>query len=242
VPAAWVESLRDVPEIGASTAAVLGALISGPPLAPYGLIRQARRTIFGGGTLYLEAMLCDSELVEAVSKDGIELAHEFRTVAQLALRERVMAQEIPVTDLRAANRCGHLQMSPLLSLEEQLVWAYVSQPDPVPECDRLLADCLLSIVRENRHHILDWAAGALRRLPDLVVSTQAAWLLSELCNALHRETRRSSRSSPACFRKCFLSCRRSWSGSTAMARHSVSARSAVCGGPRSPCPESPSDQ
>lgn len=188
--AAWVESLRDVPEIGASPVALLGAVISGPPLAPYGLIRQARRTIFGGGTLYLEAMLCDSDLVDAVSKDGVELAHEFRAAAQLALRERVMAGQIPVTDLRAANRCDHFEMSPLLSLEEQLVWAYVSQPDPAPACDRLLSDCLLSIVREDRHHILDWAAGALRRLPDLVVNTQAAWLLSELCNTLHRETRK----------------------------------------------------
>ena len=188
--AAWPYSLQEAPEIGASPVALLGALVSGPPLAPYGLIRRARRRVFGRGTLYLEAMLCDSDLVEAVSKDGVELVHEFRVVAQRALREHVMVGEIPVEELRAACRCEHLELSPLLFLEEQLVWAYISQPDPGPECNNLLSDCLLSIVRENRHQILDWAAGALLRLPDLVVNTQAAWLLSELCNAMHRETRK----------------------------------------------------
>lgn len=188
--APWLDSLRDVQEIGASRVALLGSLVSGPPLAPFELIRQVRRAVFGEGTLYLEAMLAESDLVESVSKDGIELTQEFRAVAHRVLRERVLSGEIPETELRAATHCEHLPLSPLLALEEQLVWTYISLRDPSPECDRLLSDCLLSIVREDRHQILDWAAGALHRLPDLVVATQAAWLLSELCNALQRETRR----------------------------------------------------
>ncbi|MET8910610.1 S1 RNA-binding domain-containing protein [Micromonospora sp. NPDC004551] len=164
--------------------------MSGPPLAPFPLIRQARRALLGPGTLHIEAELCESDIVEAVSKDGVELNAEFRATAREALRREVLSGAAPVADLRAAIRCDDLGMSPLLLLEEQLVWAYISQADPRQDCDRLLTDCLLTIAREDRRRILDWAAGALCRLPDGALETPSAWLLSEVCLALHRETRR----------------------------------------------------
>ncbi|GAB2581428.1 S1 RNA-binding domain-containing protein [Kribbella endophytica] len=189
VPAAWIESLRNDPEVGGSLTRLLGVLVSGPPIAPHRLVRRVRRALLGPGTLHLEAELCDSEIVEAVSKDGLELEPEFRAIARGLLRERVLSAAIPAAELRSANRCDDLGMSPLLHLEEQLIWTYVSEEDPRPECDRLLTNCLITVVREDRKRILDWASGALRRLPDLVVATPAAWLLSEVCTALQRTTR-----------------------------------------------------
>ncbi|MFI2648506.1 S1 RNA-binding domain-containing protein [Micromonospora fulviviridis] len=190
MPATWTETLTGELEWEPSPATTLGILVSGPPLAPYPLVRQVRRALLGPGTLHLEAELSESDIVEAVSKDGVELTAEFRTAARAALRRHVLSGAVPAAELRAATRCDDLGMSPLLLLEEQLVWAYLSQDDPRQECDRLLTDCLLTIAREDRRRILDWAAGALFRLPDLVLDTPSAWLLSEVCLALHRETRR----------------------------------------------------
>lgn len=186
---AWVESLRSTMELDDAPATLLGILVSGPPLAPHRLVRQVRRALLGPGTLHLEADLCDSEHVETISKDGIELNAEFRRAARLLLRTYVLDGLIPVDELRAATQCAEEELSPLLLLEEQMVWAYFSQQDPRPECDRLLTDCLLTIVREDRHRILDWAAAAIYRLPDEVLDTPAAWLLSEVCTALRHKTR-----------------------------------------------------
>ncbi|MFD9702448.1 S1 RNA-binding domain-containing protein [Lentzea sp. NPDC059081] len=165
----------------------LAAMTSLPPLAPFPLIRQVRRACLGRGTLHLEAELCDTPMVVAVAYDGIELHYDFRSQSRHLLRTHVLDGVLDLDELRRTVRIDGMGMSPLLELEEKLSWAYVSQENPGPVADRLLTDCLLSVVREERSRILDWAAGALSRLPPLLRRTPAAWLLSELCAATRRQ-------------------------------------------------------
>ncbi|SDH38853.1 S1 RNA binding domain-containing protein [Lentzea fradiae] len=168
----------------------LAAMVSLPPLAPFPLVRQVRRAGLGRGTLHLEAELCESPMVVAVAADGIELHHGFRTKARQVLRGKVLEGVLDADELRRTTRVDAMGLSPLLELEENLVWAYVSEENPGPTADRMLTDCLLSVVRERRRRILDWAAGALARLPEPLLRTPAAWLLSELCVATRRPATR----------------------------------------------------
>ncbi|UVS78553.1 S1 RNA-binding domain-containing protein [Actinokineospora sp. UTMC 2448] len=179
----WAESLGGIAD---RRLVWLAAMVSLPPLAPFPLVRQVRRAGLGRGTLHLEAELCETPMVTAVAADGIELHPDFRAQARRVLRDRVLEGGLDAEELRQVTRIDAMGLSPLLELEENLVWAYVSQPNPGQTADRLLTDCLLSVVRETRHRILDWAAGALGRLPQPILRTPAAWLLSELCVATRR--------------------------------------------------------
>ncbi|WP_329791660.1 S1 RNA-binding domain-containing protein [Lentzea sp. DG1S-22] len=180
----WAESLDGITD---QRLVWLAAMVSLPPLAPFPLIRRVRRAGLGPNTLHLEAELCESAVVAAVAFDGIELEHDFRARARDVLRTFVLEGELDAEELRRVTRVDDLGLSPLLELEENLAWIYVSQENPGPEADRLLTDCLLSVVREERERILDWAAGALNRLPGRILRTPAAWLLSELCIATRRQ-------------------------------------------------------
>ena len=58
----------DICEDDDSLVTLLGMLVSGPPLVPHRLLRRMRRAALGPASLHLEAELCDSELVDAVSR------------------------------------------------------------------------------------------------------------------------------------------------------------------------------
>lgn len=187
--AEWIEVVRNEPDYAASVD-TLAVLLSMPPIVPFAMLRRIRRRIFGPGTLHMEATLCQRVMVANVSKDGLAFVPSFRERARDFLREKILAGAISGPDLRDVIACHDVGLSPLLLIEENMVWAHVSEPDPVPEFDRILAGCLLTAVRDHRMKILDWASGALIRLPESISGSPMGWLLSEVCAAFERPTRR----------------------------------------------------
>ena len=146
----------------------LASILCTPPIVPYGLLRQMRRSLLPRpGTLGVEAAVCSAWFVETIAGDGFAFEHDFAQFMRERLRDGIARQGLPA-DLKGLRRIidqETVRLSPLLQLEERLCWAYSVQGDFAPAVDAILTDIVNTIVREKRTRILTWAAGAFSRLP-----------------------------------------------------------------------------
>ncbi|MGW7451992.1 hypothetical protein [Streptomyces sp. NPDC054787] len=173
-------TLRADPEVSC-----LAALVSAAPFVPFVLLRDVRRAAMSAGGLSLEARLCESHLVESVAADGFVLHGTVRTALRRALREAVVEDGVDLDPdrLRPAMQEGLELLSPLLRIEERVVWTYLTQEDYRDTCDRELAAVVRGVAQERRLRMLEWASAAMTRLPKELLSTPSVWLLSQLCRA-----------------------------------------------------------
>ncbi|MFB7465224.1 hypothetical protein ACFCZ1_17340 [Streptomyces sp. NPDC056224] len=174
------EAMRVDPDVGC-----LAALVSAAPFIPFVLLRDVRRAAVPAGGLALEARLCESHLVESVAADGFVLHGTVRTALRRALREAVVEDGVDLDTawLRPKMHDGLELLSPLLRIEERVVWTYVTQEDYLDTCDRELASVVRGVAQERRLRMLEWASGAMTRLPEDLLNTPSVWLLAQLCRA-----------------------------------------------------------
>ncbi|MFJ8210948.1 hypothetical protein [Streptomyces sp. NPDC096033] len=172
--------MRVAPDVGC-----LAALVSAAPFVPFVLLRDVRRAAMPVGGLALEARLCESHLVESVAADGFVLHGKVRAALHRALREAVVEDgvDLDTARLRPKMHDGLELLSPLLRIEERVVWTYVTQDDYFETCDRELAAVVRGVAQERRLRMLEWASGAMTRLPKDLLSTPSVWLLAQLCRA-----------------------------------------------------------
>ncbi|MFG2743465.1 hypothetical protein ACGFY0_25875 [Streptomyces chartreusis] len=172
------EAMRTDPEVRC-----LAALVSAAPFVPFVLLRDVRRAAVPLGGLAAEARLCESHLVESVAADGFVLHGTVRTALRKALREAVMEDgvDLDVAQLRPKMHDGLELLSPLLRIEERVVWRYVTEHDYLDACDRELATVVKGVTQERRLRMLEWASGAMTRLPADLLSAPSVWLLAQLC-------------------------------------------------------------
>ncbi|MEJ2887318.1 S1 RNA-binding domain-containing protein [Actinomycetospora aeridis] len=173
------------PVVRGSPLLALATLLSTPPFVSAAAVRRVRQAFFGPNSLWLELELGLSDVVDGIFSGGLELTDDFRARAWEALRVALW-QHTDRVEALSALLVRDDGTSPLLALEEEMVWAHVTTDDGRPTVDRVLADCVRTIVRERRNGISDWASAALWRLPEALRSTPTAWLTAQLCRALGR--------------------------------------------------------
>ncbi|MFF7286277.1 hypothetical protein [Streptomyces griseorubiginosus] len=173
------------PPAGGAEVAQLAALVCTTPFVPFPLVRDVRLHAMPRSTLALEAQLCESGIVESTASDGFALHLRPRTVLREVLRATVPGEStVLVPGLREAMAPGLAFLSPLLRLEERIVWSYVTTEDFPTMADEELALVVHSVVRQRRLRILEWASGAFMRLPKEVLLGPSAWLLAQLCRSV----------------------------------------------------------
>ncbi|MGI5368969.1 hypothetical protein [Streptomyces iakyrus] len=172
--------LADTPQL-----AHLAALVCTTPFVPFPLLRDVRTHAMPRSTLALEAELCQSDVVESMASDGFALLRGPRTGLRHAFRAAMLGDERPdASGLREAMASGLQFLSPLLRLEERIVWSYVTAEDFLTAVDEELAHVVYSVVRQRRLRILEWASGAMMRMPEDVLQAPSVWLLAQLCRAV----------------------------------------------------------
>ena len=176
----------DPPVDAAADVVELAVLICTPPLVPYPLLRDVRRQCLPGSTLDLEARLCESHLVESIASDGFALHIPVAEILRRTLRSFLLGNDsdLDLDGIRSAMSAGLAHLSPLVRLEERIAWAYATNEDFAAQAEEELAAVVYSITRERRLRMLEWASGAMMRLPSEVLQTPSAWLLSQLCEAI----------------------------------------------------------
>lgn len=170
-----------------SDVSVFACLLSVPPLVPWSLVRSVRRTFWPGGTLGLEFDLVRSDLVDARGSRGLVFRSDFVSDARRMLREVVVTEPGQSTKellIGPVDDLGPL-LPPLVALEVEVVWAFISEPEFMDPCNALLRDALLTMVREGRRGIKDWMVGAVARLPAEVFTTPAGWLMGRVAGVNH---------------------------------------------------------
>lgn len=173
------------PPADGAEVAQLAALVCTTPFVPFPLLRDVRLHAMPRSTLALEARLCESGIVESTASDGFALHLRPRTVLREVLRASVPGEStVLVPGLREAMAPGLAFLSPLLRLEERIVWSYVTTEDFPMMADEELSLVVHSVVRQRRLRILEWASGAFMRLPKEVLLGPSAWLLAQLCRSV----------------------------------------------------------
>jgi hypothetical protein len=164
----------------------LASLVCTPPFVPFPMLRDVRSQCLSGSMLGLEGRLCESVLVESISSDGFALEPKATTNLRRALRGVMLDADLEVdqTGFRSAMDVGLEYLSPLLRLEERIVWAYVTTEDVSAQAEHEFAAVVDGVVREQRLRMLEWASAAMRRLPEETLVTPSAWILSQLCRAM----------------------------------------------------------
>lgn len=167
---------------------VLAHLTCTPPMVPYPLLRRLRRALLPDLRLDAEARLCASPLVDGVAMDGYTLSRDvvagFRGTLRSALEDEMSDGHGDTAQImRTALDAEIGGLSPLLQLEEQICWLWMTEVAAKARIDSLLADVVLTVARERRTQILVWAAAALSRLPLEAVNGSAGWTLAQLCRA-----------------------------------------------------------
>jgi hypothetical protein len=163
----------------------LSSLICTPPFVPFPLLRDIRSQCLPESTLGLEARLCESAFVESISSDGFALEPEATTKLRRAFRGVLLDRDLEVDQarFRSAMDAGLEYLSPLLRLEERIVWAYVTTEDVTAQAEHEFAAVVDCVLREQRMRMLEWASAAMRRLPEETLAAPSAWILSQLCRA-----------------------------------------------------------
>ena len=164
---------------------MLAAALSTVPFASFELLRSARRAILPSARLEVESQLCSSALIESMASDGFTMER----AAIVRLREQVRGSArqnrgLGWGVLRQVLDQGVENLPPLLRLEEEIGWLYVSSDDYLDAVsERLLAVARIA-VSEHRLRTLTWASNALIRLPEAILRSRGAWVLAQLCSGL----------------------------------------------------------
>jgi hypothetical protein len=163
----------------------LASLICTPPFVPFPLLRDIRSQCLPESTLGLEARLCESAFVESISSDGFALEPNATAKLRRAFRGVLLDTDLEVDQarFRSAMDAGLEYLSPLLRLEERIVWAYVTTQDATAQAEHEFAAVVDCVLREQRMRMLEWASAAMRRLPEETLAAPSAWILSQLCRA-----------------------------------------------------------
>lgn len=141
-----------------------------------GLLRRVRLCHVPEATAATEADLWFSPLVRSRSADGFVL--EPRAAA--LLRRRLAVSPGRLQRARDVTAEAHAHLSPLLQLEEELLWLSVRGNDAGTRerITQVLRSALVSLVRDGRSGVASWAARALPGLPAEVRGSEAAAMLA----------------------------------------------------------------
>jgi hypothetical protein len=164
----------------------LASALCSVPFVPYRTLRAVRRFLCPEVS---ELRFCESGLVDGLAADGITLDRGVRVELRPLLRT-VYGNLINGPDQRAVQALRRILdehaklLSPLLAIEERLLWAWLTNGDDATfrrECDRHLKDVLGTAIFERRQRIFRWAAAAARRLPFECFDSDLGWMLGQLC-------------------------------------------------------------
>jgi hypothetical protein len=117
--------------------------------------------------------------VEERSTAGIVLRSEYAASCRAELRSLHLSGDPKpraAWDLVAA---AHVGASPAIQLEEQINWLSVSEEDPAAVVEACLRRALAAVVNEDRQGLVQWAARALPRMPEIATVQPSAWYLEQ---------------------------------------------------------------
>ncbi|MEI9941684.1 MAG: metallophosphoesterase [Pseudomonadota bacterium] len=143
------------------------------------LIRTLRLRLLPRSDASAEADLWFSELVTARNTRGILLDNDVTVLLREELAQEGLLR--PVWDVMSER---HLEVSPLVRLEEELLWLALSKQQP-EQLESKLGEVLLALSRDSARarDLSVWAHRTLPQLPSAVRQTHAAWLLSLAASA-----------------------------------------------------------
>jgi predicted RNA-binding protein with RPS1 domain len=183
----WARLVPEEPANPLETAHIrLAAALCSLPFVPFPVLRAVRRFVCPEVS---EQRFCDSNLVDGVSADGISLDLSFGR--QLRERVRLLYADAKEDQDRAAvgalrellDAHGRI-LSPLLAVEERILWTWLTTVDPGAlraACDLQLRDVIGTAIFENRQRIYRWASAAAQRLPIECFDGELGWILGQLC-------------------------------------------------------------
>lgn len=165
--------------------ALLAALLSPSPFVPFEMLRSVRRFAIPAAGLESESALCSSSFVESMASDGFTLEHAAVASLRELLRDAAKNDDDPEWDeLRHIQDDGLADLSPLLRLEHEIVWTYVTSDEYLERASERLLAVARAAATERRLRTLTWASSALIRLPEAVLRATGAWVLAQLCSGL----------------------------------------------------------
>lgn len=177
---ALLDALRDAAPGSDTELLALATVVAPLPLVPYATVRVARRAMFPHRGAALEAALCQSPLVEAVTVDGIVIDADVRRWL-LEWASTFVSEHPTVAPWFTYVAGAHVdQLSPLLQLEGEIGLAYAIGEDAAATAQRVLSDIAHTVCFEERTRALTWFAGASRRLPASLLDSAAASILGHL--------------------------------------------------------------
>ena len=182
-------------ETSATPVDAIAALVSIPPRASWRYVREVRRLLCGPDTLSLEFEFASSVHIDTSSPAGVLLSRESSKHGRAIMRRALsMAGAGVKEEVRELVRRERATLRPLLAIELDLVWSWVSTPNFADECERVWRDVATTFAYEDRGGIPEWVYGATLRLPPEVTEVPSASLLKNLLPEDHPA--RSSRPDP----------------------------------------------
>ncbi len=166
----------------------LAAALCSLPFVPYPLLRAVRKYVCPAVS---ERLFCESPLVDGVAVDGISLDPVTRERLCRHARDRYAwvaggPDAVALETLRAILDAHARELSPLLAIEERMLWAWLTIGDGDEfrrACDSCLRDVIgTAVLQERRTKIYRWASAAARRLPVECFHSALGWLLGQLCD------------------------------------------------------------
>jgi predicted RNA-binding protein with RPS1 domain len=166
----------------------LAAALCSLPFVPYPLLRAVRKYVCPAVS---ERLFCESPLVDGVSADGVSLDPVTRERLRRHAKDRYARvadgpDAVALETLRAILDTHARELSPLLAIEERMLWAWLTIGDGDEfrrACDSCLHDVIgTAVLQEGRTKIYRWASAAARRLPVECFHSALGWLLGELCD------------------------------------------------------------
>jgi S1 RNA binding domain len=168
----------------------MAAALCSLPFIPFSVLRTVRQFVCPDVS---ERGFCDSDLVEGMSADGVSLDLNFcgplrAHVRRLYAEAENTDQHAAVDTLRAILDAHSRVLSPLLAVEERLLWTWLTSFNDEAfrrTCDLQLRDVIGTAIFENRQKIYRWASAASQRLPIQCFESEFGWILGQLCRARH---------------------------------------------------------
>lgn len=134
------------------------------------LLRAARLRLLPDLDVSAEADLWFSELVESRSTKRMVLRED----VSAALRTKLANDPALLHAARAVIADTHRNAPPAIQLEEEITYLGLTGGDVAEAINTKLTAVLNAIANEGRTGLVDWAARALPRMPDVVQNTTAA--------------------------------------------------------------------
>ena len=166
----------------------LMAALCSLPFVPFPVLRAVRQFVCPEVS---EQSFCNSHLVDGASVDGISfdptLSEQLRADVRILYgNARNTDDQASVDTLRNLLDVHGQNLSPLLAIEERLLWAWLTNTDVAElrlACELHLRDVIGTAIFENRQKIYRWASAASQRLPTECFDSALGWILSQLCRS-----------------------------------------------------------